>query len=333
MENNKEKKAMDRLSIGSADFEITETHIIVYNVPITGEIVQQYEDGVAYKPLDEIKKIEVDNFPITFLHPDVLISEMSTSEFAKTAVGTLKKPSLSRKNPETIDSTKKYADFVVGRSSQTIHFETALKQGRGVDVSIGFRYTEEETSGVFKNQSYDCIQTQFKMDHAAILMDDEGRVYRGRAPFPKYGIGADMDDGKMSDNKIEELTQENKDLKAKVDSLEGQLASKTAMDADVKSATDKAEKMEKRATDAEEKLAVFEEKEKAAVDQKRKELSEKYPAVASAFDSADAESINKSYEQMKEKQAKDIDGEKKKKAATDSAEDILLKQMGQKEDE
>lgn len=189
-----------------ADFEIMDEHIIIYNVPITGEIVQDYNDGKALKPLNEIKKISVDNIPITLMHNQNvvntgLVSDMTTEQKQENVKGFITAASLDRKDDSKIDDKKLYADFIIYKTDDTKNLQSKLESKDGVDVSIGFQYTQDSTPGSLDGKEYDYVQRNIRLDHLAVLIDEAGLVHEGRAAFPNFGIAADKKnngDGKMS---------------------------------------------------------------------------------------------------------------------------------------
>lgn len=316
-----------------ADYKITRDKVIIFNVPITGEIVQRYDDGMAYKPLEEIRKILVDNVPITFLHRGS-VNEMPTILASDNVHGFLKKPSLDRKT--NVHEDKLYADLIVFRSDATKYLEQHLNDKQAIDVSIGFQYHEDKTKGTWLGKAYDYVQRLIKLDHLAILIDDNGLIHPGRAPAPKYGIGADSNSRKMSEENFKSVMDENKtlvsentSLKVKVDSLEKEAKANDEAFQTLKSEKDS---LKKSNDGMSERLKKFDKAEKAAIDSKRKELSEKYPAMAKVFDSADKEAISEAYDEMKRENKKTLDeaGEKKKEVASDM--EAMNEQFGVKND-
>lgn len=313
---NKLHSTIDINITKSADFEITDTRIIVYNVPITGEIVQKYNDGVAYKPADEIAKVLVDNVPITFLHPGVDVASMDTSLFAENAQGFLRKPTLDRK--QTFSKTKLYADLVIFRTADTQSFEQALKSQRGIDVSIGFSYMLDPTPGTFDGKDYDYVQRNISLDHLAVLIDSMGIVYPGRAPFPSYGIGADSKNTthkKMVDKTVseelytkavadaEDLKTANKELAKKVTDME---TAKSEQDAALTKANEDLAKVKTELDAQAEELKDFRAKKAADKADKIAKLKEKFPAMDSLFDTASDEALNKAFEDMQKTNKKNL---------------------------
>jgi hypothetical protein len=327
-----------------ADFEITDTKIIVYNVPLTGEIVQQYEDGFAFKPADEITKIIVKGVDVTFLHVGT-VNTMPTLEFAKNAQGSLREPSLDRK--DNVDDKKLYADIVIFRTADTVHLEQALNDGKGIDVSIGFSYMLDPTPGVFNGVSYDYVQRNIILDHLAVLMDQHGTVYPGRAPFPFYGIGADSKNNyiKMVGEKtvsedlynksIDQnttLTSDNAKLKISNDELSTKVSEleTTSTDANDKltKANDELVAANKKLEDADAELKDFRQAKVDAKATKVTELKEKYPAMDTMFDTASDDAIDKAHKELQDAKQKNInaDGGNGTGAKTSDSKETLEKQ-------
>lgn len=359
----KQKLVYDTFDVtieGGADHEINDENIVIYNVPLTGEIVQEYHDGAALKSWDEVKKISTKNVPATFMHPEIegihmLVDEMSTVEKSEHVIGFLTKPSLDRK--DVVKEKKLYSDIVIKRTDSTKHIESKLEAKEMVDVSIGFQFTKDSTPGELNGKSYDYVQRNIKLDHLAVLIDDEGTVHQGRAPAPTYGIGADKkdEDDKMSKGKdafdteintfISQLITDNpalgkKDvivlmrdklwemmeefdggqinMESKEDLLKAKDEAITAKDAAVK-AKDEAvtakdelqteiDKKETELKEAKDKLEVYQEADKAIVDEKRTELKERYPGQDKIYDSADDEAITEAHKDMKDKKSQSLEG-------------------------
>lgn len=303
-----------------AIFEITDKNIIIKNVPLTGEIVQEYHDGFAYKPLEEITNVDVQNVPVTFLHPDNQVEVMSTNEVADNTFGFLRNPSLDKKHKD-----KLYADIVLFRSDRTKDLEKKLEKGEGVDVSIGFQFEKEEKSGSFLGKAFDYIQRNIKLDHLAILLDNFGRVHPGRAPFSKgYGIGADqknLGNKKMSEDKFAQLSKDHaileKDfgsLQKENDSLKSQVADSEekikVLESDM---TAKDEKLKS----VEDKLKVYTDAEQQAVDEMRADLTKKMPNMEKVFASADSDSIKEAHAEMLKNKANRIEGDEQNNVQND----------------
>jgi len=100
----------------------------------------------------------------------------------------------SRPKPGQDQKPKRYADYVIHRIPKTKELEDAIKSNKTIDTSIGFTFDQLDHKGEFNGQEYDYIQTDIQLDHNHILMDAQGRMGRGRAPYPIAGIGADAND-------------------------------------------------------------------------------------------------------------------------------------------
>jgi len=297
-----------KLSKG-AKFEITDKNITIFNVPLTGEQVQEYDDGFAYKPLDEVKTIEVQNVPVTFLHPDKSVDEMSTPEAAENQSGFLRKPSFDEKFQD-----KLYSDIVLFRNEDTKILEEKLKKGEGIDVSIGFKFIKENKSGKFLGKVYDYIQRSIKLDHLAILLDRFGQVHPGRAPFPNFGIGADNKNNnkKMVEEKYTQLSNDHALLQKDFDGLktENESLKKQVTDGEEEKKTLKTEIDSKTSElkTVKDELQVFKDEQKAEIDSMREDLIKKMPAMEQVFKTADAESIKKTHEEIKKNAPSEIQG-------------------------
>lgn len=208
-----------KIKVAGLDYEETDKSIIIYNVPIAAEMVQWYPDGYALKSYDEIKKIKVDNVPLTIVkeeptHPAFLTGS-STAYKDDVTVGRMAEPS---KFPESKkDSRKRYADFILQKMDETNLLIEKFKRGEYIDTSIGFFYEHDETPGNLNGTRYDYVQREIILDHNAILMDSNGNVGVGRMPSPIGGIGADkMEKNDAFTAELNSLIQE---LQAKNPSL------------------------------------------------------------------------------------------------------------------
>ena len=322
------RTSMDISIEGGANYQITDNRIVIKNVPITGEIVQQYHDGIAYKPLEEIRKVIVDNVPVTFLHPDTGVNDMPTHLAAENVHGFLRRPSLEEKNE--VHEDKLYADLVLFRSDSTKHLEENLEKGQNIDVSIGFQFMKEEKKGSFLGKAYDYIQRKLKLDHLAILIDTAtGNILPGRAPAPYYGIGADQlseEDKKMSEENIktvidknETLQNDNNKLQTEVDNLKSTVSQKDEAMQKLQSDYDE---LKKEKDEEAEKLKKFEEADAAEVDKKRNALKEKFPSMEKVFDSADKESIESAYDEMEKENKKTLEDAGQNKQVSNDLETL-----------
>ncbi len=165
---------------------------VFHDVVIASEIVQPYNDGKAFKPRDELENYawSVDGaWIIAGGHPDEgIISErdqVAGRTIAPRYVKDLKDPKTKRPNRAGI-----VADIQVFNDKVSPELLEEMKNGTKQDVSIGFFFSKDETSGVvqdgpFKDAEYDYVQRNLFHNHVAVGIDS------GRCPMPYCGLGAD----------------------------------------------------------------------------------------------------------------------------------------------
>ncbi len=161
-------------------------------VVIASEIVQQYNDGLALKSRDELEAYAWtvnDRWIIAGAHPtDGIISERDQVAGRTTNarfVKDLKDPKTKRKTRAGIR-----ADIQVFNDKIPPALLKDMKNGLKADVSIGFFFNKDDTSGVvsdgiLKGEEFDYKQTNMFHDHLAVGIDN------GRCPSPLCGLGAD----------------------------------------------------------------------------------------------------------------------------------------------
>lgn len=314
MENNNKVHFCD-ISISQADYEITEDNIIIYNVPITGEIVQYYEEddfkGNMFKPMEELSKMSIKNTPITFLHPENLLMDYSTSEVAKLTEGILREPSKERKS--FFNDKKVYADMIINKGTpQALHIEKNLRDNTPIDVSIGFQCGFVDKKGIYNGKEYDRIQINHEIDHLAVLIGNNGDIYTGRAPTSQgYGIGMDHNNKQMTDsnNKLmdtvtkrnEELVSENTNLKKSLSDAQAKLSDVDSIKKELADA--KAQLKDSETIKAE--LKKYKDAEKEVVGRMKDALKKKYPNMSRMFDEASDEVVKEQYSEMKTEEAED----------------------------
>ena len=316
------KHKKDSAKLSNLQYELNQDTIVLYNVPIIAEMVQQYDDGTAFKPFDVIKNVEVDQVPLTILenipdHPDRHLTEMATSQKAGTVVGFMTEPSRPRINQD--QKHKRYADFVIYRTPKTKALEDSIINGETIDTSIGFTFEPLNIKGTFENKNYDYIQSDIHLDHNAILIDAHGNKGIGRMPSPIGGIGADaqsrtiqtllseneqIDKLKQDSQKREVNTNMEDKTKQELDSINlknkeliGQMQEK---DTALRSALDKVKDFEvsdanlkKQIDTLKRELDVFKAERKAKVDAIKDKLSVKNPSLKTVIDSATDEVLLK----------------------------------------
>lgn len=165
---------------------------IFHDVVIASEIVQPYPDGKAFKCRDELEAYAwtvEGRWVKAGGHPeDAIISDRSdvngrtiNSHYVKN----LKDPKTGRPNRAGVR-----ADIQIFDKKIAPDLLEAMKKGTKRDVSIGFFYTADKTSGKvsdgpFKDEAYDYVQRNMFHDHLAVAIDN------GRCPSPYCGLGAD----------------------------------------------------------------------------------------------------------------------------------------------
>ena len=164
------------------------------DVVIASEMIQEYGDGMAYKPAAELKNAywTWDNrWAISRSHPPEGIITTVDDIHGKTTnlrfVKNLKDHKTGRPNRRGV-----LADLVVFNRKVSPEVLEDMKGGKRADVSIGFYFTKDGTAGTVEEdgnaldgQSYDYVQRGFMGDHTAFGLED------GRCPMPYCGIGAD----------------------------------------------------------------------------------------------------------------------------------------------
>jgi hypothetical protein len=173
------------MKIGTVEVEIdstkikeTETELIIPTT-IAREAVLQYEQGIAYRPKDELKEsfFTFDHaFVVSGKHPDQMLVS--------------KPKEITGRIQNTVwheDEAKITGDTILVKSKNTPQFLADVKAGKLKDVSIGFLYTEDWTPGEFQGKKYDFIQRDIVINHVAV------GVPRGRCPSPLCGLSVDME--------------------------------------------------------------------------------------------------------------------------------------------
>lgn len=307
------KQQTDQVDISHLDFEINDDNIIIYNVPIAAELVQQYDDGFAYKPVEQIMNIEVDQVPLTIVnskpaHPSKYLSDMTTRERADVTVGFMSEPSRPKENKKN----KRYADFVIHRTPKTKALEGKLKIGESVDTSIGFNFEQLDNSGTFNGMKYDYIQSNIKLDHNAILIDAVGNKGTGRAPNPIAGIGADSSD-KLNTEETKMVNDENKQKIDELTSANVKLTEeRTAVDSKVVELTKRNDEFIAKVADLEKNMSSikaesdslkleigeYRKERQSRIDEARRFISEKYPEMSELFKGCDEKALLTQYDSL-----------------------------------
>jgi hypothetical protein len=160
---------------------------------IASEIVQQYEDGYAYKPAEELEKmaqtaIDIGSVPVKVLeHPGadtnyLLLKQSDVHGRAENFAFTksLKDPKTGRPNRRGVTADIKWFK---NRTPEKVISQTL--DGTLRDVSIGFTFDSDRTTGNWQGQAYDYIQRNIFLNHVA------APIPKGRCAGPICGIGFD----------------------------------------------------------------------------------------------------------------------------------------------
>lgn len=186
MSENTRKFAVDYARLDSKVIAEDDNSLTMEAV-IAREIVHKYDDGMAYKPADELEQAAwtAEGRHVTILeHPATGLLQRREDVHGKILnahfVRDLHDPKTSRPCGRGIKATikwdkRKVPDHVVGD----------IKKGSLRDVSIGFTYDEDHTSGEWNGQKYDYVQRNIFIDHVVAPCE------LGRCPSPYCGIAVD----------------------------------------------------------------------------------------------------------------------------------------------
>lgn len=168
-------------------------NFLVMPAVIASEIVQQYEDGWAYKPSDELEKMakvasDIGSVPVKILeHPGpetnyLLVKQSdvygkaSNFQFVKNLID----PKSRRPMRRGVRADVTWFKDRVPEKVLTQIRDDALR-----DVSIGFTFDVDRTRGEFGGAAYDYVQRNIFLNHLAAPIE------KGRCPGPICGIGFD----------------------------------------------------------------------------------------------------------------------------------------------
>ena len=164
---------------------------VFHGVVIASEIVQKYNDGMAFKSRDELEAYAwtVDGaWVVVGGHPaDGIVSQRDQVAGRTVNVRYVK---------DLLDETKRphragiRADVQMFNEKIPPELLKDMKNGVKSDVSIGFFFSKDDTPGVVeqdscKGQEYDYVQRDMFHNHLAAGIDN------GRCPSPLCGLGAD----------------------------------------------------------------------------------------------------------------------------------------------
>jgi hypothetical protein len=160
---------------------------------IASEIVQQYSDGYAYKPADELEKMayaanRIGSVAVKVLeHPgadtNYLLLKQSDVDGVAKNFQYVKNLLDAKTNRPCRRGVKAEITWFKDKVSSDILDKTKNKQLN--DNSIGFTFDIDPTSGEFEGVKYDYVQRNIFLNHVAAPIE------AGRCPGPICGIGYD----------------------------------------------------------------------------------------------------------------------------------------------
>ena len=172
---------------------VDDDHSLVMPAIIASEIVQQYEDGYAYKPADELEKMaqiaqDIGSVPVKILeHPGPETNYLLLKQSDVYGKAENFRFSKSLNDPKTGRPMRRgvTADirWFKNRTPENVIAQTV--DGTLRDVSIGFTFDAERTSGNWNGQDYDYVQRNIFLNHVA------APIPKGRCAGPICGIGFD----------------------------------------------------------------------------------------------------------------------------------------------
>ena len=180
----------DFATIEDSKVIVDDEKFLVVKAVIASEIVQQYRDGFAYKPADELEKATwtADGRWVKSLsHPAGpqinniadIHGRMENAHFRKD----LMDPKTRRPCRRGIE-----VDIRFFKDRLKPGVLQKIKSGELRDNSIGFTCDKDPTPGEFQGQHYDYVQRDICIDHLA------APIAKGRCPSPYCGIAVDSVD-------------------------------------------------------------------------------------------------------------------------------------------
>jgi hypothetical protein len=180
------KLGFDRAVLGDKVVEETDALLTMHAV-IARELVQDYPDGKAYKPAEELEKAAwtaEGRWVAIMEHPDTGLLTRRSDVKGKMSNVTFRKDIMDPKTKRPMVRGIQ-ADITWFKDKVPAELLTDIKSGSLKDVSIGFTYEEDRTSGEWEGQHYDFAQRNIFIDHVVAPCPV------GRCPSPYCGIGVD----------------------------------------------------------------------------------------------------------------------------------------------
>ena len=170
-----------------------DTHLTMPAV-IASEIVQQYEDGWAYKPANELERMariagDIGAVPVKILeHPSVATARLLVKQSDVYGRATNFQFVKNLRDPKTGRPMRRgvLADVTWLKHRVPEAVLTQVRNGTMRDVSIGFTFDTDHTPGAWNGTKYDYVQRNLFLNHIA------APIPKGRCPGPVCGIGYDI---------------------------------------------------------------------------------------------------------------------------------------------
>jgi len=180
------KLGFDRATLDNKVIEETDA-ILTMSAVIARELVQDYPEGKAYKPAEELEKAAwtaEGRWVTTMQHPETGLLTRRSDIKGKTANVIFRKDIMDpkTKRPKVRGISANITWFKDKVPKQMLD---DVKSGALKDVSIGFAYEEDWTPGEFEGEHYDFAQRNLFIDHVVAPCPI------GRCPSPYCGIGVD----------------------------------------------------------------------------------------------------------------------------------------------
>lgn len=321
-ESFKDISISDSNVFSNFQFDLNDDNLVIYNVPVIAQMVQEYDDGFAFKPEDVIKQVKVEQIPLTLVsdspsHPDAHLDELETEGKARVIVGFMTEPSKPRVGQSNMP--KRYADFVIQRTPKTKALIDNVTNKKSIDTSIGFKFDKLNIAGMFNGKPYDYIQSNIKLDHNALLIDATGRQGVGKMPNPIGGIGADSDDKKIIDTEVSTMSEQDlqkqiDELKKEKDDAVNKLAeSKEQSDSKYKELEKKMNEQNKNDADLKSEndrlkteMAEYKSEREKRVNDAKAEILKTNPNMKKILDSADYKLVLEYQDELNKNKAKNI---------------------------
>lgn len=207
--------------------------------------------------------------------------------FKKESLDSLKMIPVTNNHPTVLVDATNAKDLSIGTTGETINIDgenilttvtinvqdaiNEIENNNKVELSLGYTLDLIEQKGVYNGQEYDCIQTNIKYNHLAVV--ERGRAGVSRLNFDSFECGMIVDENitHERENMAYKINIDNVDVevdeavKKAYDSLNARLDSATAETESLKAKLDETEEQLKKAKEINSDSAISE-KAKARVE-------------------------------------------------------------------